>query len=92
MARVYLLIDPTNDSHFYIGVTVRELKVRLSQHIHSKSSKLKYAFFESLKNLGYKPIIKVIDIVPQTEAEQKERDWYFHLNESGVTFTNRKIF
>lgn len=61
--KVYCLIDPRDNSIKYIGITKRNLEIRLKEHINDKKSKKTYKAFwiNKLKSLNLKPIIKLLE-------------------------------
>lgn len=57
---VYALVCPVKKQIRYIGVTSRNLKYRLLDHINQKTNLLKFAWVLWLKKKGLRPVIKKI--------------------------------
>ena len=57
---IYSLDCPITNTPKYIGKTINP-KQRLAQHIRSNEKTKKYAWIKSLKNIGLKPIMTIIE-------------------------------
>ena len=66
---IYTLEDPITNEIRYVGKT-NNLKVRYSNHLVEKAKCHRKNWIKSLKNKGLKPIMKVLDAVP-------EKEWQF---------------
>lgn len=88
---IYSLCDPITEEVRYIGKTDQYLKQRLYSHIQeSKSDKRshKISWIKSLLSKGLKPLIKIVDEVPQDEWKYWEC-YYIELYKSrGYNLTN----
>lgn len=86
---IYALLDPTTLVVRYAGQTVGPDK-RLKQHIR-EAKKEKYhsaCWINSLINAGLKPIMEILDVVPDTEADFWEREYIQNFRERGFDLTN----
>ena len=77
--KIYCLKCPTTKRVRYVGVTVSDLRVRLSQHVHDakKGGTHKRYWINSLSN---RPIIELIETCNKDNWEEKERFWIAHFN------------
>lgn len=76
--KIYVLKDPNNLKVRYIGVTVRKLNQRLSQHIHdAKNNKgtHKVHWIKKLLNNNQKPIIELLEICNEKNWQEREIYW-----------------
>lgn len=65
---IYSLEDPITNEIKYIGKT-NNLKIRYSNHLCGKDKSYKKNWITSLKNKNLKPLMKIIDRVPESEWE-----------------------
>ncbi len=75
MYSVYRLINPLDNSTFYVGVT-NNIKRRFSQHLRDKKQKEKYAY---IKSIGQKPIIEELKNVDNIELAEFIESEYIDL-------------
>jgi len=66
-AYIYVLIDPRNNEIRYVGKTIQKLHRRLSRHLNHKNKSHKKSWIDGLKKEGLKPIIDILDVVPEQE-------------------------
>jgi len=88
--KIYALTDGKGDIR-YIGKTSQYLKQRLYNHIvETKSNKKshKISWIKSLLNKGERPVIEVIDEVPESEWEFWEKYWIEQFKVWGFRLTN----
>ncbi len=68
--KIYSLINPINNSVFYVGCTGKTLKERLAFHLSAARSEpgsyKKRAYINSIINSGYIPVIKILQEVEST--------------------------
>lgn len=99
---IYKLINPIDNSVFYVGITNQELSKRLGCHIsesisssyHCMSKKQMIIFH--IINCGLRPVIELIESVESNNAEEtyklarkKEDEWIDNHNNSGIILTNK---
>lgn len=60
---VYKLIDPRDNSIFYIGQTYYELPARLTYHLNDKKPSARKTKIDEIQAQGLKPIIEPIETV-----------------------------
>ena len=74
MIKIYTLKDPITNEVRYVGKTYRDENVRLREHIYDSKRKKGYKenWIKKIISEGNKPIIEVIDIVPEEEWQQWE--------------------
>jgi hypothetical protein len=99
-ASIYGLLNPKDNSVFYIGVTIGKLNNRLSEHCSEKGYSVvsgktadKEALIKELKKEGYRPSIFLIEEVDIFESERAERDAYLKYKRMGyVLIQSEKQF
>jgi hypothetical protein len=87
---IYTLSDKDGNVR-YVGKTEQYLKQRLYSHLNEcKSNKKSYkiSWLKSLLNKGERPLIEVIDEVPDDEWEFWEKYWIAQLSSWGIKLTN----
>lgn len=67
MVNIYSLTDPNSFQVRYIGKTKNELNLRLYSHLKEKHKCHRYYWLQKIKNTNQKPIIELVDIVPESE-------------------------
>jgi hypothetical protein len=89
MVKIYALFDPRDNQPKYIGLTRRSLKERLTEHNKEKHICKKTSWVQSIRAMGLKPWIELIDVVEPIEADFWERHyislyraWGFELKNS----------
>lgn len=98
---IYTLADPRNNEIRYIGKANRISK-RLKKHLGEKSNSRRVKWISSLKKLGLKPIIEILEEVESIEWQYWEifyinlfKTWNFDLvngttgGEGGPTFKGK---
>lgn len=87
---IYGLYDPTTRKLRYVGKTINSLAGRLSQHITAAKKRNCHAacWVNSLLVLGHRPLIGLLDIVPDSEWEFWEREYIQNYRERGYDLTN----
>lgn len=90
---IYKLTDPKTNEIRYIGQTTKKLSQRLSSHINkSKNSPNKTThkntWIKSLINEGLKPIIDLIEVVPDNMWKEKEKYYIKKYKELGENLLN----
>jgi len=78
---IYGLFDPrTPEIIRYIGRT-KNMKIRLASHLYKKFSwDKKTKWIKSLRSIGLKPCIKLIDTVPTEEVKLIEKGYIKFFN------------
>jgi len=77
---IYGLIDPRTNCVRYVG-KAKNTDQRFSNHWcpSGRSDKTpKGAWFRKLHRLGLKPLLVILDVVPEEEWHQAEREWIAH--------------
>ncbi len=84
------MIDPRTDLPRYVGYTTKSLEDRLYKHImDSKGKNIHRAkWLKSLQDRGLKPIINLIEEVPDSEWQFWERYWISQYRTWGFDLTN----
>lgn len=88
-AFIYGLKDPRDNVIKYIGKTNR-LKHRLSQHCREKGNNRKCNWIKSLKKLGLKPEIELIDEVLYEDWQNAEISYIRLFKSFGAKLYNEK--
>ena len=93
MTFIYTLSDIRGNVR-YVGKTTNEIKKRLYSHIiecktNRKSHKI--SWIKSLLNIGERPIIEIIDVVPSSKWEFWEIYWIEQFRQWGFNLTNLTI-
>lgn len=86
---IYALVDPRDGNTRYIGKT-NNPRLRLKSHFNKSRHKNTYKFnwINSLRELGLKPILEIIDEVPKSEWKYWERFWIYQFKQWGFNLTN----
>lgn len=87
---IYVLIDPRTRVVRYVG-KARDIRVRLNSHLSQKSLATpthKNRWIKSLLALGLKPEIQAIEIVSETDWEERERYHIARYRDLGTPLTN----
>jgi len=93
---VYVLKDPTdNDEVFYVGKTVKDLKIRLSGHLSDSGGDTeKGKRIQRILDLGQKPLIEAIETIYGTcyidkvKILEREHYWIKYYLGNGAPLTN----
>lgn len=83
---IYALLDPRNEETSYVGQTI-DPDERLKDHCSNK----KYycgRWIQLLKSAGLRPVMEILDVVPDTEADFWEREYIQNFRERGFRLTN----
>jgi len=90
---IYVLIDPRNNEIKYVGQTIKNINIRLNEHILiSKCKSHKNAnWIKKLIYLNLKPIIKCIDIVPIEDLGFWEMFYIFKFKKEGIILNNHTL-
>lgn len=88
--KIYKLIDPRDQKVRYVGVTIRKLSERLSQHCSEARNHIgthKRYWIKSLLEEGLKPIISIIEYCTEQNWQEKEKYWIDYYD--NLTNTNQ---
>lgn len=89
---VYGLIDPRTDAIRYVGITNHDVNERLRNHFESirekNNTSHRKMWLLSLKRIGLKPTIIVLDEVPPEIGGVCESNWISFLRDIGEPLTN----
>lgn len=92
MVKIYTLKDPITNEIRYVGKTKQSLKARWYSHCSlyrlNRNVSYKNSWIKSLLNHNLKPIIELLDIVPESEWEFWESYWIFQLKSWNINLTN----
>ena len=92
MVKIYTLTDPVTGEVRYIGKTKGNLVNRWYSHCSnyklSKEKSYKNSWIISLKQRSYKPIIEILDEVPENDWEFWEMYWIIQFKNWGFNLTN----
>ena len=87
---IYTLADPRNGLVRYVG-KANDLKARYSGHLSENFRSHKSSWVKSLKALGLKPkmeLLEAIDCCTDEEWQEAERFWIEQLRQWGLPLTN----
>lgn len=87
MQTVYLLSDPRGDAARYVGVT-KDLKHRMAEHLSTGTRTWCKNWIKSLLAIGLRPVVSVLEIVPDHQREDAERAWILGFRQTGANLTN----
>jgi group I intron endonuclease len=87
---IYKLIDPTDLSIRYIGLTFNDLRQRLKSHLSEPGKSHKIYWINKLKKQGLKPIIESVEEDISTHDIACEREIYYieYFKSIGCDLTN----
>jgi len=92
---IYVLKNPENNEVFYVGKTVKDLKIRLSGHMGDLGSEsAKGQYLKKLFEKGAKPIIEDVETIYGTcyidkaKALEREIFWIKYYLSNGSPLTN----
>ena len=92
MVKIYTLTDPITGEIRYIGKTKKNLVDRWYSHCSdyklSREKSYKNSWIISLKRKGYKPIIEILDEVPENQWQFWETYWIAQFLNWGFNLTN----
>jgi len=84
---IYLFRDPRDDAARYVGVT-RNLRQRLTNHYNGHGSGHCRNWVKSLRSLGLKPVVEILEIVESNEREDAEKAWIIGFRQAGADLVN----
>lgn len=85
---IYVLVDPRDGDVRYVGQTRNTLRRRLSDHARGVGSCYRAYWVQSLVRTGWKPIIRLLQCVLESEANAAERYWISFLKTHGCRLVN----
>jgi predicted GIY-YIG superfamily endonuclease len=87
---VYAQEDQRNNEIFYVGIT-DDVYARFQQHMRCDGSNPgKDARIQSMKEAGYLPLMRTLQLVPDLEqAKKREAYWMRHFHDLGMPLTNQ---
>ena len=94
---IYVLINPTTNSIFYVGKTDQRLETRLGSHLYEYSNPKntrspKTEILIEILEAGQMPLIRKVDSAyGLNEALVLEKFWIYELHKSGNPITNREV-
>ena len=88
---IYELIDPRDELPRYIGYTKLDLSIRLKRHFRASCNQHKVNWFNLLRSQGLKPIISLIEKVPNGKHKFFERYWISQYRTWGFDLLNATI-
>ena len=91
---IYTLSNPISSEIRYVGVTKRTLKKRMRQHIHDAKTGVmthKSNWIRQLLKEHRRPIIDIIDIVPEYDWAFWEQYWIAQLKSWGFRLVNETM-
>ncbi len=71
---IYELIDPRDESRFYVGKT-NNLKIRLKHHRNGRGNTRCAAYVRDIRATGMRPDMRVIEECTTLDWEERERYW-----------------
>ena len=86
-SEIYVLRDPTSLAIRYVGHS-RNAAKRFVRHLTDTASTHKVRWIASLKRLGLRPVVEVVDSVSSDAAPSAEIAWIARLRASGCELTN----
>jgi hypothetical protein len=91
--KIYTLLDPRTGERKYVGRTVQSLAQRLRQHVNDarKKTNKRVAWVRELLALGLRPLIVLVDEVPEGMGKAAEIDWTLKLMAEGCDLVNDGI-
>jgi group I intron endonuclease len=84
---IYTLSDPISDEIFYCGKTIN-LKERFNGHMKEKHNEKKRNWILSLKKIGLKPKMEIIEICDENDWHIFEKYWISQLKSWGFNLFN----
>lgn len=92
MVKIYTLKDPITNEIRYVGKTKKKLVDRWYAHCSNykleREKSYKNSWILSLKRQGFRPIIELLDEVPQQDWQYWETYWISQIQSWGFTLTN----
>ena len=87
---VYALRDPETQELRYVGVTSRELRVRLLGHLTDPCVCHRTHWIRSLARRGLMPTIEALETIPFAGWQARETAWIAHLRKLGYRLVNNR--
>lgn len=88
IAYIYCLVCPLSGGIRYIGKSIRP-KERLQNHMNEKSKCHRSNWLASLKSIGLKPELVILEEVSDDQSwQEREKHWIYHGKELGWKLTN----
>lgn len=84
---IYALLDPKNGATRYVGQTGNPDE-RLRKHLRAVKTCYSACWIRSLKKQGLTPVMEILDVVPDTEADFWECEYVQNFRERGFDLTN----
>jgi len=89
MIKIYYISNNNNPTNpVYIGITSRDLKTRLSEHIRNNNSGKFKDWINTQINNNIEILISEIEIVSKKEIKNREIFWIQHFKENGFEILN----
>lgn len=90
---VYILSDPRSGEIRYVGMTRKTIDARLRRHLVSESDQrngrtYRARWVQSLKRLGLRPHVALVQAVPGDSGGAAERYWIAYFRSVGCPLTN----
>jgi hypothetical protein len=87
MTFIYTLEHPLSHRIRYVGKT-NDIIQRLTQHIKGRCATAKSRWIQSIVSKGLKPVIAVLDEVPESEWKAREQYWIAQMKAWGFDLLN----
>lgn len=84
---MYSLIDPVTEQERYIGKTDTPQR-RLKEHLQDRRKTHKSNWIASLLSRGLEPAMRILEEVPVTQWQERERYWIAYYRSLGCPLTN----
>lgn len=93
ITRIYVLRDPRTNEVRYVGKTVQPIEIRLQAHVRKSNERKTHrdCWIFSLKQIGMRPAIEVIEVVEGDAWAVREIFWIAHFKATGASITNQTI-
>ena len=90
MTKIYTLTDPITNQVRYVGKTIRPLSDRRNKHVQDAKRTLNHraCWIRGLLSKGVKPIIELLEEVPNSEWQECERFYISYFRFLGFRLTN----
>jgi len=90
MTKIYTLTDPLTNQIRYVGKTIQSLSVRRNRHVQDAKRRLNHraCWIRGLLAKGVKPIIELLEEVPNADWQESERFYISYFRFLGFRLTN----